>query len=267
MVNIIICGAAGRMGKENIAVCNSDEGARIAGAIELKNSNFIGQDAGSVSGIDKIGVTITSNLEKIIQNTDVLIDFTTPEATLSHLKIAHTFKKGMVIGTTGFSDDQIAVVKEFSKDIPIVLSPNMSQGVNVLFFLVKKAAEFLGDRFEAEILEIHHNLKQDAPSGTALQFGRYIAEARGKKLDDIAVYGRHGVTGPRKKEELGIAALRLSDVVGEHSIIFGSTGEIIEINHKCTSRKTYASGALRAAKFIVNKRNGIFTMQDVLGIQ
>jgi len=266
MINVVVCGAAGRMGKENISVFSADSDVKIIGAIEVKNSKFMGKDAGTVAGIDNIGINITSNIENLIQDSTVVVDFTNPEATLENIKIVKKYSKAIVIGTTGFSENQISLLKEYSKSIPVVLSPNMSQGVNVLFYLVSKATELLGEQFEVEITEIHHNRKIDAPSGTALQFGNIIAHTRGTNLEEVGVFGRYGLSGERKKEQIGITALRLSDVIGDHSVIFGGPGERIEFIHKSSSRKTYASGALRAAKFVAQKKNGFFSINDVLGI-
>jgi 4-hydroxy-tetrahydrodipicolinate reductase len=174
--------------------------------------------------------------------------------------------KPVVIGTTGFSKEETAAIQGYAANIPLVLSPNMSQGVNVLFDLVKRAAELLGEDFDVEINEVHHNLKKDAPSGTALQFGRIIAEVKGRDLADVAVYGRQGMIGARKKGEIGITAMRVADVVGEHTVVFGGPGERIEFTHKASSRKTFASGALRAVKYIRGKPRGLYTMKDVLGL-
>lgn len=266
MVNVIICGAAGRMGIANISVFNADIGVKIVGATETPHSKYLGQDAGTVAGIEPIGVKITSNIEECIKDAHVLVDFTNCQATLNHLEAAQQHKKGIVIGTTGFSPEQINIIQDASKNIPVVLSPNMSLGINTLFYLVRRAAQILGEDYQVEILEIHHDKKKDAPSGTAIQFGRIVADVRGQPFEEVAVFGRHGITGERRKEEIGITALRLADVVGDHIVMFGISGERIELCHRNSSRKTYASGALRAAHFIAGKKNGLFTMADVLGI-
>jgi len=267
MTKVIICGAGGRMGKENISVFSEDSEVEIVGAIEKKDSIYCGQDAGSLSGIKPLGVNVEYDLEKCIQKADAIVEFTNPEATLSHLEVAKKYKKAIVIGTTGFSLEQVSLIRNYSNHIPIVFSPNMSQGVNVLFFLVRKACELLGKQFEVEIVEVHHNLKKDAPSGTALQFGKIIADLRGNNFEEIVAYGRKGISGPRKKDEIGIMSIRIGDVVGDHTIIFGGTGERIELTHKSSSRKTFACGALRALKFVVDKEKGLYTMEDVLGIK
>jgi 4-hydroxy-tetrahydrodipicolinate reductase len=267
MIDVIICGAAGRMGRANIAFFHESNQVRIVGAIEAEDSKYIGQDSGIVAGIDNIGVSISGNLEAIVQKADVIVEFTNRDTTLAHLQIVDKWEKPIVIGTTGFTAEQMDIIKDHSQRIPILLSPNMSVGVNTLFYLVKRAAELLERDYEVEILEMHHNQKKDAPSGTALQFGRIIAEARGNKLESVAVHGREGLVGERKKSEIGVMALRLGDVVGEHTIIFGGIGERIEFSVKNSSRKTYARGALKAAQYIVGKKNGLHTMAHVLGLK
>ena len=266
MINVTILGAAGKMGRTNIEVFHNDESINIVGAIEREESAYIGQDAGSVAGIGEIGIKIKTKLDEVIEKTDVAVDFTTTDSTLKNLEIVKNYGKSIVIGTTGFTSEERKKIDEASKSIAIVFSPNMSIGINTLFYLVRKAAELLGNDFETEIIEIHHDLKRDAPSGTALEFGRIISKAKGLKFDNVAVYGREGQIGKRRKDEIGILAVRVGDVVGEHTIVFGSQGERVEFVHKASSRKTFASGALRAAKFLVDKKNGLYTMEDVLGI-
>ncbi len=266
MLNVVICGAAGRMGRENIGVFHDDSGVEIVGAIEMKQSTNIGRDAGIVAGIDKINIKITPDLEEVIERSHVVVDFTKPEATMDHLNIVKKYRKAIVIGTTGFSENHISLIKEYSKSVPVVLSPNMSQGVNILFHLVKKAAQLFGEQYDIEILEMHHNQKKDAPSGTAMQLGKIVARARGKNLEDVGRFERHGIIGERKKGEIGISSLRLADVIGDHSVIFGGLGERIELTHRSTSRKNYALGALRAAKFVTGKKKGIFSLSDVLDL-
>lgn len=266
MVNVIICGAAGRMGTANTSVFNADRDVKIVGATEAPHSKYLGQDAGTVAGIEPIGVKITSDIEECIEDAHVLVDFTNCQATLNYLKAAEQHNKGIVIGTTGFSAEQVNIIQDASKNIPVLLSPNMSLGINTLFYLVRRAAELLGEDYQVEILEIHHDKKKDAPSGTAIQFGKIVADVRGQPFEKVAVFGRYGISGERRKEEIGITALRLADVVGDHIVMFGISGERIELCHRNSSRKTYASGALRAVHFIAGKKNGLFTMADVLGI-
>ncbi|UCB44991.1 MAG: 4-hydroxy-tetrahydrodipicolinate reductase [Spirochaetota bacterium] len=267
MINVVIMGVCGRMGKANIDVFSEDSEIKVVGAVERPGSEYIGMDAGNAAGLKKIGVVVGSELDAVIEKADVIVDFTNPEATLQTLEHSVKYKKAVVIGTTGFSEEQRNTIKEYSKEIAVLLSPNMSQGVNILFYLVKKAAELLGDEYDVELFEIHHNQKQDAPSGTALRFGRLIAETRGKTLEDVGVFSRKGRIGKRKMGEIGIMALRLADAPGDHTVIFGGPGERIEFTHRNISRRTYASGALKAVKFLAVKDNGLFGMEDVLGIR
>ena len=266
MVKVTILGASGKMGKANIEVFNNDDDVKIVGAVEREGSPYIDHDAGAVAGVGEIGVKIVSKLEDVIADTDVVVDFTSTQSTLKNLETVKNYGKSIVIGTTGFTFEEREKIKETSKTIAIVFSPNMSIGINTLFYLVRKAVELLGNNFETEIVEIHHDLKKDAPSGTALEFGRVIAEAKGLNFDNVALYGREGQVGKRKRDEIGILAVRVGDVVGEHTIIFGAPGERVEFVHKASSRKTFASGALRAVKFVAKKSSGLYTMEDVLGI-
>jgi 4-hydroxy-tetrahydrodipicolinate reductase len=266
MIRVVIVGACGKMGRENISVFSRDNGIRITGAVERQGSKQMGMDAGNVAGIETIGVPITDNLEEVVVNGDVIVDFTNCETSLHSVEIAAKYKKAVAIGTTGFSSEQLETLREYANTIPILMSPNMSQGMNILFHLVKKAAELFGEDYNVEIFEIHHNQKKDAPSGSAMRFGRLISDVRGKRIEDIGVFGRHGVTGKRTDEEIGIMALRLGDSVGDHTVIFGGQGERIEFTHRSTSRKNYSAGALKAVKFLMNRKNGLYGMEDVLGI-
>ena len=266
MIRVVIVGACGKMGKENITVFSQDEGVRIVGAVEKQGSQQIGMDAGNIAGIGPIGIPIIDKLEEAVPGGDVIVDFTNCESSLHSVETAANHGKAVVLGTTGFSCPELESLREYSEKIPILVSPNMSQGMNILFHLVERAAEFFGEEYNVEIFEIHHNQKSDAPSGTAMQFGRLISEARGKRFEDIGIFGRHGVTGKRSKDEIGIMSLRLGDSVGDHTVIFGGHGERIEFTHRSTSRKNYSAGALKAAKFLMNRENGIYNMKDVLGI-
>ena len=243
MTRIIINGSKGRMGQALVACAQKYRGLELVAQVDQGDS-----------------------LDAVVGKGDVVLDFSSHAVTVEVATLCARHGKALVIGTTGFSQGETAVIRGYAERIPVVLSPNMSQGVNILFHLVKQAAELLGEEFDIEIQEIHHNQKKDAPSGTALQFGRIIAEAKKKDLADIAVYGRQGMIGERKKGEIGIMAMRVADVVGEHTIVFGGPGERIEFTHKASSRKTFASGALRAVKYIQGKNKGLYTMKDVLGL-
>ncbi len=267
MLRTIVCGAAGKMGRRICALVSEDKDMQLAGAVEIKGSPSIGQDAGVVSGIQPLGVSIKDNLKDVIEDGEVVIEFTTPDATVEHVRIAADSKKPIVIGTTGLKDKQIEEIEKFSAIIPIVLAPNMSLGVNILFKLVKEVASILGEDYDVEIVEMHHRHKVDAPSGTALKLAELVAEGLGVDLEEAGVFGRKGLIGERKPKEIGIMSLRGGDVVGDHTVIFAGLGERIELTHKASSRDTFARGALRAAKWIVDKLPGLYSMQDVLGLK
>jgi len=255
------------MGSRIVALSRDYPELKLTGAIESKTNPKIGTDAGIIAGIGEIGVKIDDRLEKAIDNADVVINFTSPEATLEHLEIVKKFKKSMVIGTTGFSNEQLSIIQKASKKIPIVLSPNMSIGVNLLFKILKDVAKVLGDDYDIEIVEAHHRMKKDAPSGTAIKMAKVIAEALNRNFDEVAVYARKGIIGERTKKEIGIQTVRAGDIVGEHTVIFGGLGERIEIIHKASSRDTFARGALRAVIWLYGKPAGFYDMGDVLGIK
>ena len=265
-IKIGICGAAGRMGKTILEVCNEIDNVEIAAAIEYKGSSMIGLDAGEQAGIGKIGVEITDDIAKVSDQIDVLIAFTIASSLTENLEKCHAAGKCMVIGTTGLDDEQKELINKMAKDIAIVFAPNMSIGVNLCLKLLEMAAQVIGEESDIEIIEAHHRHKKDAPSGTALRMGEVIADTLGRNLKECAVYGREGVTGERDKNTIGFATIRAGDIVGEHTVMFASAGERVEITHKATSRKTFASGAVRAAQWLAEKDKGLFDMQDVLGI-
>lgn len=267
MIKIAVCGAAGRMGSRIVALSKDYSDIKLIGAVEAKNNPKIGMDAGVVAGIGELGVKIVDDLEKVINDVDIAVNFTNPEATLEHLKIVRKHRKSMVIGTTGFSNEQISIIQEASKETPLVVSPNMSVGVNLLFKVLQDVARILGDDYDVEIIEAHHRMKKDAPSGTAIKMAKVIAEALGRNFDEVAVYARKGIIGERTKKEIGIQTVRAGDIVGEHTVIFGGLGERIEITHKASSRDTFARGALRAVLWLYGKPAGLYNMGDVLGIK
>lgn len=264
MIRVIITGAAGRMGKMNVQAVLQDSELKLTGAVEIPHSPYINQDAGTIAGIGNIGVLIKTNLLDIIEDGDVVIDFTTPESTITNLEITSMHRKAMVIGTTGISDLGIKKIKEASENIPIVFSPNMSVGVNLLFKLAGEVAKTLHSGYDIEIIEAHHKHKKDAPSGTAKKIFEIIAKQLHRDLEKDGVYGRRGITGERKETEIGIHAIRGGDIVGEHTVLFAGSGECFELKHSATSRMTFAKGAVLAAKFIAKKKKGLFSMADVL---
>jgi 4-hydroxy-tetrahydrodipicolinate reductase len=265
-LRIAIAGSAGRMGRTLLeAVAQSDD-LRLHAALERSDSPFIGKDAGESIGSPN-GVRITADVEAALQGCDALIDFTRPEGTLAHLQSCLRHGVRMVIGTTGFNPEQKARIEQAAARIAIIMAPNMSVGVNLVFKLLESAAKVLAEGYDIEIIEAHHRHKVDAPSGTALRMGEVIAQALGRDLKTHAVYGREGVTGERKNTTIGFATVRGGDIVGDHTALFAGIGERVEITHKASSRATFALGALRAARFLADKKSGLFDMQDVLGLK
>jgi 4-hydroxy-tetrahydrodipicolinate reductase len=265
-MKIAIAGASGRMGRMLIETVLNDPEATLCGALDRADSPQLGQDAGAFLG-KQTGVLLTADMERVFADADLLIDFTRPEGTLAHLEMALRHDVKLVIGTTGFTDDQKALLRSAGDKIGVVFAPNMSVGVNVTLKLLEFAARHFSEGYDIEIIEAHHRHKVDAPSGTALAMGETIAHALGRELKDCAVYGREGVTGERDPSTIGFAAIRGGDIVGDHTVLFAGIGERIEITHKSASRLSYAQGALRAARFLANHERGFFDMQDVLGLR
>jgi len=251
------------MGRAVIALAAEDPNFKVVGAIEAIGHRELGKDAGVTAGVSPLGVSISSDLAGLIETADAVIDFSERQSTLSCVELARRAGKALVIGTTGLSDADIAQVKGAAQQIPIVLSPNMSIGVNVLFGIAEATARKLKG-YDVEIFEVHHNKKKDAPSGTAKKLAQVVAAATGRDLSRDAVYGRQGIVGERKPSEIGILAARAGDVVGEHTVIFAGPGERIELIHRAHSRNTFASGALRAARFAAIASPGFYSMADVL---
>jgi len=259
MVKVIVCGACGRMGERIIDLLSQDEETQLVGAIEAKGHRALGAQVTPK-------VKVTDNLEKIINGAEVVIDFTNPQASLENLEIASKFKKAMVIGTTGHTEKEKKSVIEKTKTIPLLMAPNMSLGVNLLFKLVDSVARVLKG-YDVEIVEAHHNRKKDAPSGTAAKLAENIAQVLKLNLNEVGVYGRKGIVGPRKPQEIGVHAVRAGDIVGEHTVIFGGVGERLELTHRAHSRDCFARGAVEAAKWIVRQPPGFYDMQDFLGLK
>jgi 4-hydroxy-tetrahydrodipicolinate reductase len=263
---VCIAGASGRMGQMLVEAVRGSGDCALTGALDVATSTAIGLDAGAFSG-RSTGVVITTDLAAGLAGSQVLIDFTRPEGTMAHLKACVAQRVNLVIGTTGFSDEQKAQIAEAAKSIAIVMAPNMSVGVNVTLKLLEMAAKALSTGYDIEIIEAHHRHKVDAPSGTALKMGEVIADALGRNLKDCAVYGREGVTGERDPSTIGFATVRGGDIVGDHTVLFAGTGERIEITHKSSSRATYAQGSLRAVRFLAGRSSGLYDMFDVLGLR
>jgi 4-hydroxy-tetrahydrodipicolinate reductase len=239
---------------------------RLAAALEVASRPLAGRDAGEIAAAAR-GVRFEPDAKAAIAAADVLVDFTRPEGTLAHLAACRAAKRAMVIGTTGFDAKQLAAIRDAASEIGIVMAPNMSIGVNVALKLVETAARALGPEYDVEVFEIHHKLKVDAPSGTALKLGEVAAAARGASLEKSAVHARHGVTGERKAGTIGFSVARGGDIVGDHTVFFAGPGERIEITHRASSRATYAQGAMRAARFLHGRPPGLYDMQDVLGLK
>jgi 4-hydroxy-tetrahydrodipicolinate reductase len=262
---VAVAGASGKMGRTLIEAVAASPDFVLAGALDVVGHPALGSDATAFLG-SQSGVRITSDVRAGIAQAEVLIDFTRPAGTLAHLAACREIGVQAVVGTTGFSAAQKGEIAAHAEHIAIVMAPNMSVGVNVVLKLLEVAGRALDSTFDVEIVEMHHKLKVDAPSGTALQMGEVVARARGQRLDDCAVYARHGDTGARRAGTIGFAALRGGDVVGDHSVVFAGSGERIEITHRAASRATYADGSLRAARFLADKRRGLYGMGEVLGL-
>jgi len=255
-LRLVVSGAGGRMGKAIIGLLSEYPQVSLVGALERDGHPDLGQEAAA-------GIRLSADVEKALSGADLLIDFTSPSATLNHLRVCRKLKKGIVIGTTGFMEPELAEIKAASAEAPVFISPNMSLGVNLLFRLVSEVAKNLPG-YQVEIMEAHHDQKVDAPSGTAKKLAEIVAAAHGDDLAAVAVYGRQGRPGPRKPQEIGIHALRLGDVVGEHTVIFAASGERIELTHKASSRNTFASGAIKAALFLSKQKPGLYSMADLI---
>jgi 4-hydroxy-tetrahydrodipicolinate reductase len=265
LLAVAVAGAGGRMGRMLIEAVLAAPDLRLAGALDVAGCPLLGQDAGALAG-QSTGVAVTADLRAGLAGADVLIDFTRPEGTLAHLAACRELGVRMVIGTTGLTAAHKALLSEAAAQLAIVLAPNMSVGVSVMLRLVEQAARALGEGYDLEVVEAHHRHKVDAPSGTALALGEALARARGVSLDEAGVFERHGHTGERRAGSIGFAALRGGDIVGDHTVLYCGTGERIEITHRSASRATYATGALRAARFVAAQPLGLFGMAEVLGL-
>jgi 4-hydroxy-tetrahydrodipicolinate reductase len=263
---VAVAGASGRMGHMLIEAIRASDDCLLAGALDVPASPAIGNDAAAFLG-HACGVPVTADLSAGLEHAQVLIDFTRPEGTIAHLKACRELGVKAVIGTTGFSDAQKREIEAASRDIAIMLAPNMSVGVNVTMKLLEMAAKALSTGYDIEIIEAHHRHKVDAPSGTALKMGEVIAQALGRDLKKVGVFAREGVTGERDPSSIGFSAIRGGDIVGDHTVLFAGTGERIEITHKSASRATYAQGSLRAVRFLAGQQKGMFDMFDVLGLR
>ena len=267
MVRAAMAGIAGRMGSRIAQIIGETEGIEIIGGFEHPEYPGIGGEIAEVIGGSPTGMRIDGSIEDVLGKADVVIDFTNAAASLKHLRAAASAGKPMVIGSTGFSTEQTQQARELAGNVPCVLAPNMSMGVNVLFKVVADVARLLGEGFDIEIVETHHRFKKDAPSGTALKLAQVVADAMDRNLQEVGVYARHGLIGERSGKEIGIQTLRGGDIVGEHTVLFAGQGERIELTHRAHSRDNFARGAVRAAMWVVNQPPGLYDMQNVLGIK
>lgn len=267
MARIALVGVSGRMGLNLIKAAATTDQAELTVAVSRPESLSVGKDAGELAGITHLGLPIGDNLAATVDAFDVLIDFTRPDASMDYLETCRQAGKKLVIGTTGFNDAQKAAIAAAARDIAIVIAPNFSVGVNLSLKLLEMTAKVMGDYTDIEVIEAHHRHKIDAPSGTALRMGEVVASALGRDLQDCAIYGREGETGSRDRKTIGFSTIRAGDIVGEHTVMFADEGERVEITHKATSRMTFANGAVRAAIWLADKPNGLFDMQDVLGLK
>ncbi len=266
-IRVAVTGAAGRMGRMLVAAVCSETDMKLSGATEAPGHPDLGRDAGTLAGVGELGVILSKNPEEAFEDAQVIIDFTSPASTMVQLELCAGRKLPAVIGTTGLTDDDKRRAEELASSMPVVLAPNMSAGVNLLFHLVQEAARALGPGFDIEIVEAHHRMKKDAPSGTALRLGELAAEARGLDIKSAARLSRDGMIGERPRDEIGIQTVRGGDIVGEHTVIYAGMGERIELTHRAHGRETFARGAVMAVRWVMDKSPGCYDMRDVLGIK
>jgi len=266
MNNVILCGGCGRMASKVAQLIYQDNKLKLTGIVESYSHPDVGKGWGVTVGQGKTEIMIIDDLEAIIQDADQIVEFTNSEVSLQHLEIVAKYKKTMIIGTTGFSGEEMAKMKSLSQNIPFLFSPNMSLGVNLLFKLAAETAVSLGDSYDIEIIESHHRFKKDAPSGTAKKLAQEIAKAKNISLDEVGIYGRQGIIGERKREEIGIHSIRGGDITGEHTVMFTALGERIELTHRAHSRDTFAHGTIQSIKFMEGKPASSYEMKDILKI-
>ena len=264
--DLVIAGAAGRMGSRIVALARETPDVRVVAALEAPGHPALGRDAGETAGIGSLGVTLGTDAGAALTRDRVLVEFSVPEATLEHLRLVAAAGARAVIGTTGFSAAQREEIAALARRAPIMMAPNMSVAVTLAFRILPLMAKALGDDYDVEITEIHHRFKKDAPSGTALRMAEVVAEALGRDLGKVGVYGRQGLPGERTRQEIAVMSLRSGDVVGEHTVAFGALGERLELTHRAHTRDTFGRGALRAARWIRRQPPGLYDMADVLGL-
>lgn len=266
-MRVAIAGAAGKMGGRLVHLVKDSGDLELMGGVERRGHPAIGQDLGGVVGLGTLGVPLVDDVNDLVAKIDLLFEFTTPEASLEHLRVIAEHRKAMVLGTTGLSKAQLDEVRTLAQRLSLFMAPNMSLGINVMYKLIADAARLLGEEFDVEIVEAHHRYKVDAPSGTAARMAEILCQALGRDLEKVGVHGRKGIVGQRKDDEIGIMSLRMGDMTGDHSVSFGGIGERLEIIHRGQSRDSLGRGALRAARWIVQQRPGLYDMQDLLGLK
>ena len=267
MTKTIVAGAAGRMGCRLVSLIKDSPTLMLAGALEGSGHLSLGKDAGELAGSGRADVSITDNLSSLMEQGEVLIDFSAPEPTLEHMRTAVRHQRAIVVGTTGFSPVQLEELKSLAHQIPCVFSPNMSVGINLICKVIGEMARTLGENYDIEVIEAHHRLKKDAPSGTALHIADVLARSVNRDLSQVGIFARKGMIGERVKGEIGIQTIRAGDIVGDHTILFGGMGERIEVTHRASSRDTFARGAIRAAEWIAHQPPGLYDMIDVLDLR
>ncbi len=264
MIHVVVNGACGRMGRLITQAVTQQTDMQLVGATEYATHPEIGTDVGIIAGIGELGIPIMSHLADVIANADVAIEFSTPTASLQHLRHVVAADKAMVLATTGFTSDQLTEVHQLASKIKCVMAPNMSLGVNVMIQALALVAKALGDDYDIEVIEAHHNHKADAPSGTALKLAETVAEAVGHDLEEVSTYGRHGIIGPRPKKQIGIHAIRGGDIAGDHTVMFATAGETLSIAHRAHSPEAFAKGAVRAARWVITAPRGLHDVSEVL---
>lgn len=267
MIRVAVAGAMGKMGQRIIWALKEDGECEISYAFERPDHPNVGQSLGSLLGIHELDIPLEPGLEGLKGPVDVIIDFTLPKATLGHARWASQNRVAMVVGTTGFSQEELSELKGYLSGIRCVMAPNMSVGVNLMFYLARVMAEVLREGFDVEIIEAHHRMKRDAPSGTAVKILEVVSEALGRNPEKDAIYQRKGMIGERRPQEIGMQVIRAGDIVGEHTLLFAGIGERLELTHRAHSRDTFARGAVRAAKWVLGMPEGLYDMQDVLGLK
>jgi len=264
LIRVLVTGATGKMGRRVIDLVHTDPELELIGAVTHRAHTALRRDAGEVAGIGPIGVVLEHDCTRTLSQAHVIIDFSVADAALAYIRLAAAHSKAIVVGTTGFTAVQHEEIRRLSQNMPCFIAPNMSVGVNVMLHVLRQLVTLLGPGYDIEILEAHHRTKVDAPSGTALRMATVVAEAQGNQLDDVAVYGRRGMIGRRSDTEIGIQVVRAGEIVGEHTVLFGGPGERLELVHRSQSRDTFASGALRAAKWVMQQPWGLYSMEDLL---